>query len=212
MRRFIVIPGLVLGLNACLVEHAFAQELVDPAPRQGYYVGLGLNGGGYFVDADKAGSLGGGPGMGFALRLGEMVNDWLGFGFLFSGNLGFLPEFGTFHGGLSIESQFTPFGDPNLALRFASGIAGLTTNRNDPLLARPDDPEGAVGPLVTFGVSYDLFPFGWDTMEGGGTALGFVAEGQVLPGDGALIAGFFVGIEFTYWIGLPDTQVRKPNL
>lgn len=205
--------GALIALAASLLlaaREAAAQELVAPAPRQGYFFGGGLRSGALDVQTRNAGNLGFMNGGGLVLRAGEMADERFGFGLLFNFSGGANGNWSAGGGGLQMEGQVVVY--PDLALRAGIGLGGLGVKRKDQNQAKSNDPTGSAGGLYTLGMSYDWYP--WrdrDSVESGGLALTFFAEATVVPGDGVFGVGAYMGVELTFWTGLQRNKLRLPD-
>lgn len=182
---------------------AAAQDIEPPRHRQGYYASLGVYGVG--TEAHENGAwLGPWVGAGGGVRVGQLVTRRFG--------LGLAVEYGAAKGegqkatvfGLGAEASFALVG--NLALRGGVGI-GLVR------LHDPGDPfesstRGVTGSWFAGGVSYDWF-FKKKRLSGG-FALTPSVQLRHIPGSDTY--GFFtlVGVEVTYWTGLPRAQLELP--
>jgi hypothetical protein len=176
--------------------------LVPPRPRQGYYISGGVYG---VLDAnwDRQRWYKGWPGAAGGVRLGQNLYEWLsvGIGVDFGWATGTKRQ-ATF-GGLSLEGRLHPVAD--LGVRAAVGFGVLSATE---LQAEASDAaRGGVGDYYTLGVSYDFFPFG-DANSSGGVAFTPVVQVRVLPRNefNAMLA--WVGIEVTWWLGLPSNQLE----
>ena len=206
------------GLTVVLLAGAFgwpaaihAQELTEPAPRQGYWLGGGYRAVLLYSDSEDIGGVGPFLGNGITLRLGQMSNDWIGFGlaFMFAGGGGDAWTSG--YGGLSLDVNLEPPISEDLTIRIGTGVAGLTLDRVDDSQARDSDPEGTFGALFTLGASYDLFPFyARERYDSGGFAFTAFVECQALPGDGLVTFSGLVGLEITYYFGLEKNKLDLP--
>lgn len=206
------------GLGALMLLAVFgspsallAQELTEPAARQGYWIGGGYRSVLMYSDSEDVGGVGPFLGTGFTLRLGQMSNDWIGFGvaFMFAGGGGDI--WNSAYGGLSLDVNLEPPVDEDLTIRLGTGVAGLSLSRVDESQARSSDPDGTFGALFTVGASYDLFPFyDRDAYESGGFAFTGFVELQALPGDGLLTVSGLVGLEVTYYFGFPKNKLDLP--
>jgi hypothetical protein len=202
MRRLLFAGAMLGALLLSTPRAAWAQELREPGPRQGYFLGGGLRGGVLISDTEAIGSLGSFPAFGGSFRFGEMVYPWLGFGGQIRFAAGSNEEFSTFYSAGLMEAQVQPWKKLNLAFRLASGAFGQGLSRGDETLVREDDPGGAFGAIVAGGASYDLFPFRKKTRLSGGLALSAYAETELLLSSDINSVGFMFGIEVTYFFGL----------
>lgn len=209
MRRLASALAAVAAL--VLVEAgADAQELREPGPRQGYFLGGGLRGGVLNLDAGQLGNLGAFPMFGGSFRFGEMVYDWLGLGGQVRFAAGSIDEFSSFYAAGLMEGQVQPWRRINLAFRLGSGAFGQGLSRADPELEREGDPGGSYGAIVTAGASYDVFPFRKSEYESGGWGLSIYVDGELLLGTDISSGGVFVGLEVTRFFGLAKYKLDLP--
>jgi hypothetical protein len=204
VRALLAVPILFCLLGA--TGQARAQELVAPAPRQGYYLGGGLRSGVLTMHSDNVGSLGLMQGGAFVVRAGEMAGNLFGFGITIAAGGGGNKEWGGGYGGLLMDFQLVP--EENLAVRAGIGLAGFGVGRADENQKKENDPKGGLGTIYTAGFSYDWFPF-WEKGDGsGGLAFSPFFEGQLIPVSGVIAGGVFLGVEVTYWFGLSANRLR----
>lgn len=202
-QALLAVTTILTGIAAPLAVEA--QELVPPAPRQGYYMGFTL-GGAVNVNASVDDEIDPLTGPLFVGRIGEMVTDWIGFGLLVGGGFGQGGSWESGFGGLMLETQLVPPVLPHLAARIGVGAGGISLT--DTEAVDQDVLKGTGGAYYAFGVSYDLFPF-YDRGSGG---LGVVPSAQVHYMPGELVeAWFFVaGLEIAWWTGLDRDKLDLP--
>lgn len=206
MRRLVFSLLLVLLAPAT----ARAQELSLPEARQGYYIGGGLRSGVGFADNENVGDFGALTHFGVAFRFGQKTLPWLSFGLVIPGGAESNEEWSAGYGGLLLEAQLEPF-DFDLAFRLSVGVGGGSVSREIEANVTDDDPEFFFGSWYMAGVSYDWFPFySPEDYDSGGLALTLFAEGRYLPGGDVNLGGAFVGIEITWWSGLPKQKLELP--
>ncbi|MEM1025465.1 MAG: hypothetical protein AAGD10_13355 [Myxococcota bacterium] len=211
--RILVFNLLLLAVGSGLAQAQTdpTTELRVPAPKQGYFVELGLRSGVLAVSNDELPDLDPFPGFGGAFRFGEMTLPWLGFGGVGHVFFGSNDEFTTGFGAFSMEAQVAPFKNLDLAGRVAIGPFFQVVTREDESLALDDDPDQGFGAILTTGVSWDLFPF-YDRQAygSGGFAVSLYADGQFLLGSDFTSAGAFIGVELGYFFGLPKNKLKLP--
>jgi hypothetical protein len=206
---------LVAGLTVAGAPGAEAQddrvELRLPRAKQGYYLGGGFRTGALFVSSPDIEDVGSFTGLGLNLRFGEMVTPWLGFGGVARFFGGSNDDFDTGLGSLGIEAQALPWSGIDLALRSSLGPFFQSVSRRDSSLVREDDPDQGFGAAVTAGVSFDWFPF-YDRQgtSSGGFGFSTYLDGEFLIGEDFDSAGVFLGIEVTYFFGLPKNKLQLP--
>lgn len=205
---------LLLALGATLLSTpAFAQqvELIKPGGRQGYYIGGGFRQAILTMQEEDLGNLGLMLGGGGALRFGQMVDDFYGFGLSISFGGGGTDEWSGGYGGLQLELHLMPLEEEDFAVRAGVGLGAAGIGRTDPAMETDDDPSGTFGTLYTLGVSYDLFP--WyepEEYQTGGFAFTGYLEANLLPGSNLIIGGVFLGLEVTYWFGFQRSRLDLP--
>jgi hypothetical protein len=191
---------------------AEADDLLQPEARQGYFLGGGLRGGFVSISDEDLGSLGGFTGFGGQFRLGQMATERLGFGLVIGGGSQSNATWTSGGGGLLLEGQLRPMLDLDLAIRVGLGIGGGSVARVDEATATDDDPTGGAGAMYSLGLSWDWFPF-FDRAEGdrtGGFAITPFAEAQLFPTSDLLTFSVVLGIETTWWSGVPDNKLDLP--
>lgn len=218
MRAWISATTLLAAMCALLpATGARAEEelhLLEPAARQGFYVGGGFRFGGAGIDSDKVGSLGATLMNGFDFRAGQMANDWIGFGLAIQSGGGKNDTWQGGFGALSLELTLIPVPTArDFALRGTIGVGGIGVSRVKVEDKTDDDPTGTAGALYTVGFSYDFFPWrddAKDQYESGGLGLTFFVEAVLLPGDGLNTFGGVAGMELTYYFGFNKTRLVLP--
>jgi len=179
---------------------AQAQTLETPRARQGYYLALGphfaLN-----QNREKGHEWGVWAGYDVTLRAGQMLTRRLG--------IGVQIHYGSARGegqratlfGLNMEGQWELA--PNFALRGGLGLdtVGLAT-----VGATDEASRGTLGAGYFLGLSYDWF---FTHRRSGGWALTPVVQARLVPGDTRGLIGT-IGVEITYWTGLPRHQLDLP--
>ncbi|MBX2813466.1 MAG: hypothetical protein KTR25_16740 [Myxococcales bacterium] len=212
MRKYQLLVLLTFFVPLILLNSGIAsgQSLIDPAARQGYYIGTGVRIGNSIGDSEDVGDLGQLSHFGFAFRGGQKPLPWLGLGLLLSSGGDTNDDWESALGGLMLEVQIEPF-PFNLAFRGAIGVAGGSISRTRVEDETDDDPSFMFGSNYIVGISYDWFPFyNSKAYRSGGGALTFFAEGRLFPGGDVTLAGGFVGVEFTWWTGLNKRKLRLP--
>ncbi len=191
------------ALLAMVARPAQAQELEEPRRRQGYYLSFGLYGAATQA-IEKGNSLGPWVGYGQALRAGQLITRRF--------SMGIAIESAATRGdgqrgtatALALEAGFAVRG--NLALRGGAGVGFLQLkNPNDPTESAT---RGAAGSWFALGAGYDLF-VGQKRLTGG-LALTPVVEARYLPGSDTKGIIMFVGVDLSYWTGLPLNQLSLP--
>ena len=194
----IVVTALVtLALWWLALPLARAQVLEPPRGRQGYYLALGPH-----FALTKSWERGRDwdvwPGYDITLRAGQMVTRRLGLGLqIHTGSSGGQGQSASLSG-FSVEGQWELA--RHLAVRGGVGVDVLSLST---VGATDEAARGTVGSGFFLGASYDWFLTRRTT---GGWAVTPVAQIRLLPGktDGLLTT---IGIELTYWTGLPHNQL-----
>jgi hypothetical protein len=191
---------IALALLALSPSAAHAEDLLEtPRERQGYFVGFG---GGFATSYAHEGGRDYGPisGTSFNLAFGQLVTERLGLGviFDFGGGTGDGQEMGTF--ALSVDGQASLV--DNLALHASIGL-GVTT------LVAPDDDDdetrGIYGATYALALSYDWF---FTSRRSGGWSLTPSLAFRVLPTGDDNVYGGFLGVQISWWSGLPKNQLE----
>ncbi|MBN1606302.1 MAG: hypothetical protein JW940_06695 [Polyangiaceae bacterium] len=185
---------------AALARPAQAQTLEVPRPRQGYYLGGGLN-----LLATDVIDHGEPQGLWFgssvSARVGQMLTKNLGLGlYLDYGGTAKSPM-STELGGLALEGQWELI--ENLALRGAAGFTVLGVyDSSDP----DAETSGAYGGGYTAALSYDFFL--WRSDVSGGLSLQPYFGVRYLPDDTISLVTASFGVELMWWSGLPNNQLQ----
>jgi hypothetical protein len=184
-------------------RRAAAQDLEPPRPRQGYYVSLDLYGVSTLAHENGA-WLGPWVGAGGGVRVGQLVTRRFGLGLAFEDGAAWGNGQKASVIGLGVEASFAVAG--NLAVRGGVGIGILRLH--DPSDPFESSTRGVTGSWFAAGVSYDLFIK--RKRLSGGLALTPSVQLRAVPGDSTY--GFYtmVGVEVTYWTGLPRNQLELP--
>jgi hypothetical protein len=191
---------LAVGPRAARAQ---ALDLEPPRHRQGYYLSFGIYGAATQA-VEKGDSLGPWLGYGQALRAGQLITRRF--------SLGIALEGASTRGGgqtsastaLALEAGFVIAG--NLALRGGAGVGFMQ-------LKNPNDHtesalRGAGGSYFALGASYDRF-VGQKRLTGG-LALTPVVQARYIPGSDTTGIIMFVGVDLSYWTGLPLNQLDLP--
>jgi hypothetical protein len=200
-RRLLAL-SLMGGLLAAATRPAAAQLLEPARARQGYYFGLG-----YQLALSKAWedgeSWGVWRGGAISFRLGELITRRFGLGLQIvpSGTTRGQGQKAAF-GGLELEAQWEVA--PNLALYGAAGIDVVSLSSSD---GHDKTTRGTVGAGYSLGLAYDWF---FTHRLTGGWAATPVAQVRFIPGNTAAAFIGLVGIQLSYWTGLPRNQLDLP--
>jgi len=196
--------ALVMGLLLVASRgRAVAQQLEPPRSRQGYYLSLGVYAAGTAAHETGAWQ---GPwvGAGGSVRVGELITRRFGLGLTVEGGRTAGDGQKSTVLALGAEGSFVLTG--NLALRAGVGIGSISLHDpNDPF---ESSTRGVTGARFAAGISYDWFP-GKKRLTGGFAVTPSV-QLRYVPGDDTY--GFYtlVGVELTYWTGLPRRQLELP--
>lgn len=195
--------GVSIVLAVALLSTASsarAQDLQEPRERQGYYVAGGMHAA-LNYNRDEGKELGPWPGYGTTIRLGQMLTRRLGLGMQIdtagvSGDgvtaslLGF---------GVSGQVEIAT----NLALHAGIGLGVLSVDDPD-----EDELSGGYGAAYSLALTYDWFPV---TRRTGGWAFTPGLRLRAVPSDTIDAFGLMLGLEISYWSGLPRNQLALPD-
>jgi hypothetical protein len=191
---------LAIGLLPAAVR---AQTLTLPAPRQGYYLGISAQGvASSSVDEDLGRlRLAGGPGV--SLRIGEMINRWLGVGFQVDYGRSASHRWEQQFGGLLLDGQWLVW--KHLAIHLGAGVGFVQAEDKK---GRVEGTLGVGGAYYSAGLAYDFFP----AYQRGSGGLGITPMVQVkhLPGDSFNSTFVWVGLEGVWWMGLDRQELELP--
>lgn len=202
---------VLLAISLCLPVQARAQQaggqtpevvLEPPAPDQGYAFTLGLHllGARVIDDGDALpGLLSGGS---LVLRQSQSITRFM--------DLGVSLEFGVSKGKsertgslflFSLDWTLRPVSPLSVRLGTGLGLHQVTAPTNS------ENDAAAFGAAFSLSVGYALYPF-YDRGESGSWAFTPVLQFKTLEpfGEDAVFFGG-LGIEVTYWAGLPDNQL-----
>jgi hypothetical protein len=185
-----------------LTNEAQAETLELPRSRQGYYLGGGLHfGASRFVE--EGDSLGSWFTRTLRFDAGQMLTRQLGLGLnLELGSATRSGEMATLVG-LGAEGQWEVL--PNLAFHGGFGFSVISITNPD---ARDEQMRGSYGGQYALAVSYDWFPF--RAKRSGGLALTPIAMVKFAPSDSVSATVFTLGLELTWWKGLPKNELQLP--
>lgn len=193
--------GAAVALVLLLVSpRAFAQDLEDPAARQGYWIGAGYSQGGAWIweDGRRNGFYRGGAPL--TLRVGEQLSSRFG--------LGLVVEYAAIardqdKGGFGVVAMETTYRIwRHLAANLGAGF-GFGMLRDD--ATKDKKLRGSAGAAVLLGVSYDFFP--WRNRLSGGWAITPTIDARYMNEDFEVLA-CVAGLKVTYWSGRPRHQLR----
>jgi hypothetical protein len=190
--------ALALGATA---GTARAQTLDPPRGRQGYYVGVGYH---FALDHnwEDGESWGVWHGADLTIRMGQMVTRRFGLGLQihFGGTTGDGQRAAI--GGLGIEAQWELY--RNLALQGGAGVDVVSLSS----IAGPNpSTRGTVGSGYFLGLGYDWFL--GHRLTGGWAATPLI-QARFVPGSTTTALIGIVGLQLTYWTGLPRNQLELP--
>jgi hypothetical protein len=180
---------------------AAAQVLETPRARQGYYLSLG-----YHLALDKnwedTRDWGVWAGSDLTLRAGQMLTRRFGLGLqIHSGGAKGQGQTASLFG-LGVEGQFELV--RQLTVR---GGVGLDVVSIATAAGGDEKLRGTVGSGYFLGLSYDWF---FTRRMTGGWAVTPVVEARFVPGTTTTAFIGTVGVEITYWTGLPRNQLDLP--
>lgn len=208
-----IIDIVILSLCACLAApfaRASAQAsekaptlLERPAPMQGYYLTVGLQGGLLYArdEGKSQQSLGGAS---LSLHLGQAVTTWM--------DLGVVLELGSVvagdrSGGLvSFGFDWTIRPVRTLFFRVSPAIGFNQLSA----VARSDNTANTFGTVVGLTMGYALFPFYKPKQSGGFAVSPVVHFSAVQPFNDSAAYWMLAGLEINWWSGLPREQLDVP--
>lgn len=195
--------GLLVGAAVTLAvgTTGHGQVLDPPRARQGYTVAVG-----YHLALNKnwedGKSWGAWRGADLTIRLGQMLTRRFGLGLAihFGGTSGNDQTAG--FGGLGLEGQWELV--RNLAVHGGAGldVVSLSSKAGGDKTTR-----GTVGSGYFLGLGYDWF---FTHRLTGGWAATPTVEARFVPGDTASAFIGTVGVQLSYWTGLPRNQLDLP--
>jgi hypothetical protein len=198
--RHLAAAALALAIVCGTTRPARAQALEPPRPRQGYYLAIGPH---FALNKNWEDGRDWSVWTGYDLtfRVGQMVTRRFGLGLQihFGGAGGQGQQAGLF--GLAVEGQWELA--RHLAVR---GGVGLDTVSIATVGGGDDSARGTVGSGYLLGLSYDWF---FTRRSTGGWALTPVAQARLVPGNTYALVGT-VGVEISFWTGLPRNQLDLP--
>lgn len=196
------LAAALAALVTCVgARRASAQSIEPPRAHQGYYIGVGYHYAPVKVWEDNE-SWGVWQGGELSLRFGQLVTRRFGLGLQF--------HFGSAKGdgqtaslfGMELEGQWELV--RNLVIRGGAGVDTLGIRAD----ATPNASlRGAAGAGYVLGLGYSWF---FTHRLTGGWAATPRLEARYVPGDTA--SGFIatVGVELTWWSGLPRDELELP--
>lgn len=194
--------AMALGVVGGTARTADAQVLEPPRGRQGYYLSFGyhlaLNKN--WEDGRDWGVWGGND---ISIRAGQLITRRFGLGLKihFGGTKGEGQQAGTF--GLSVEGQWELV--RHLSVRGGTGldVVSIATVGGD----AGETLRGTVGAGYFLGLGYDWF---FTNRLTGGWSVTPVIEARLIPGTTTTAFLGMVGVEISYWTGLPRNQLDLP--
>ncbi len=179
-----------------------SDELLTPRPNQGHYVSLGLSFIGTVADDADRGWRGPAYGLGYSLRLGESVTDWidLGIGLAYA-NTGNEAD-GMMIGRLVVEAQLYPSDRAFVRTAFGFGTGGGTDPHD------PDFDRFRFGDVYLLGAGAHFYL--GDNNRSGGWLLSPVATFEIGPDEEFVTMAASFGLEISWWSGLRRDQLDLP--
>lgn len=180
---------------------AAAQSLVEPPkPRQGYYVAGGLMGA-VNQTWDEGDAVKPGLGSALSIRLGQLITRRFGLGLQIDSGGSSSKHIQSTIFALGVEGHFEVFRNVAAYGGIGLGVASLKDDRDTQAGLR-----GAFGTAYALGLSYDWFPN--KQRLTGGFAISPKAMARFIPGEELKAVVFLVGLELSYWTGLPKNQLE----
>jgi hypothetical protein len=192
MKAIMIVP-LLLG-TATATAHAEG-ALRPPAPRQGYYLSLGVAGVESLVRDSEHHDQRALHGASGTLRAGEMIDEWVGFGLRLDFGVAQDDLWQASLGGFGVDAQLVPW--DHLALHLGAGLGSFEAESRRDAEAKARTTGGA---YYSAGVTYDFFLTGSDKSGGFAVAPGLFVK--YLPGDYRSLI-LWAGVEMSFWSGLP---------
>ncbi len=178
-------------------------RLVLPKPSQGHMIALGVHGVGAMASDDDRGRRKPTFGLGYSLRFGEAVTDWLdlSLSIAFSSTNGEAADKFSF-GRLAVQSHWY-FHER----WFVQAGFGATTAQG----ADPEDLDrvrGRYGAVYLTGLGTNLYLS--DSHQSGGWVVSPTATLEVGPHEQFTTAALWLGLEFSWWSGLSKDKLELP--
>jgi hypothetical protein len=205
--RLLRFPQLVaactLALALLRAGGSQAQDLEEPRARQGYWIGLGMTGGGAFL-VEKGKYTGFYAGSGFSLRLGQLLTRRLGLGLVIDYSGAKKNNDAGAAGGLAIEGNASLWRNLSVHTGVGFGFVMLTDQDTEAKSLR-----GGAGSYLLAGASYDFFP--WRKRLTGGWAITPTLNLRAMP-DGDIHAyTVLFSLQVVRWSGLPRPMLILPE-
>jgi hypothetical protein len=190
-----------VGVGISIGDGAHAQVLEPPRPRQGYYFAVGyhlaLN-----HNWEDGESWGLWRGADLTVRFGQLLTRRFGLGLaIHSGGTSGQNQKAAF-GGLAVEGHWELARNLSLLGGVGLDIVSLSSQTGGDKTTR-----GTVGSGYVIGLGYDWFP---GHRQSGGWAVSPLVEARFVPGNTATAFIGTVGVQLSYWTGLPRNQLDLP--
>ncbi len=201
VRSLVLAAFVAVALKPATVA---AQTLESPRQRQGYWLQFGLHGM-LAKTWEKGNSLGSWPGYRLTVRLGQLLTQRFGLGFLYSTGTVTGTAWGGIHHvesftGLATEAQWNVW--RNMAVHGAAGMQFVTLQATE----GPDKSvRGNWGTSYALAVTYDLFPL--KKKRSGGFCLTPMLLGQYSPGATVTTITVLAGLQVGVWTGMWGNQL-----
>jgi hypothetical protein len=202
LRSLVIVAAAALAIATPSLS--YAQELVLPNQVQGYYLGLNLQGSMHiYRNPDDQWStpwFGGGG----SLRAGQNIFRWLDIGIAGGATVVATDDWYALIGRLQLEAQLRP--TESLFARIGVGAGGIDftrTKKNKKKII------GQFGGAYSIGIGYDFFPS--DQHGSGGLAITPIVGVDFLPGNEIVSISTWIGVEITWWSGLPKNRLILPE-
>jgi hypothetical protein len=202
--KIIILSAPVAALCLLFSLPASAETLERPARQQGYYLSAGPAGG-MVLHGTSDGRRGPYAGPGFSFRLGEALTRRFDLGvgggvfWMYGQNQRSL------NGNFSLEFTFHP--TKGLWLMAGAGLGFTDFTRR---VKGIDAITGRFSGEYTVAAGWDLFFGQRDPYRSGGVALTPVAGVRLGPASPTSAWIFFVGVNVTWWTGLPKNKLLLP--
>ena len=202
-RQRICALALALCVSLLSSQTASAALLEQQKARQGYYFSLGAS---FVLNArhDRETGLNHPwPGAFGSLRIGQAVFDWLDLGIGIGAGAALQESYVATLGNLAMEFQLRPLAPLMLRAGVGFGVTDFTRRKNG-----AEAITGQFGAYYSMAVGYELY-LGKPGDSGGWAIAPVVGFGAGI-GDPLSSFVWSLGVELTFWTGLPRDQLNLP--
>lgn len=192
----------LLVFSSDIAKLAQAQELEAPRARQGYWLALGISGGGAEL-VEKGKHLGLYPAYGFSLRVGQMLTRRIGVGLTLDYAAMKKNQDSGALGDLVMEASLNPWRNFAVHAGAGFGVVMVTDDSSEDRKLR-----GGVGGALLAGASYDFFP--WSDRLTGGWAITPTLAFRAMPDGDVHAFAIIASLQVIRWSGLPSKMLVPP--